>query len=222
MVGIDLQYRCLFGMQLLVYACLHQAFSFDSRRKDNASLWIIHGLFHAFLCIVDNWNEMCVIMMYKFSGCHVNKFCCFFASNDRFSRKVGRFFAKSGRDSVVKFRLNSADLWVNSVNLSASSTEFWVSQIFMLLSRPNRVSVDFYRISPNLADFFENRWDRLQPIFFCFRRILKPCDTPWLYALRPVMRFQGPGHEISGPDEIIYEGSFVSLYINIDMHIFIV
>jgi hypothetical protein len=36
------------------------------------------------------------------------------------------------------------------------------------------------------------------------------------------MRFQGPGHEISGPDEIIYEGSFVSLYINIDMHIFIV
>jgi hypothetical protein len=56
-----------------------------------------------FLCIVDNYTEMYVIVMYKFSGGHARNFCCFFASNDRFSAKIDRFSAKSGQDSVAKF-----------------------------------------------------------------------------------------------------------------------
>jgi hypothetical protein len=34
-------------------------------------------IIYVFLCIVDNWNEMYVIVMYKFSGCHAKKFVVF-------------------------------------------------------------------------------------------------------------------------------------------------
>jgi hypothetical protein len=89
---------------------------------------------------------MCVIVIYKFNGGHVKKFrYFFFASNDRFS-------AKSGRDSVVEFWLNSTDLLVNSANLSVSSTDFQFSQIFLFLLHPKRISAEFYQI---LLIFFE-------------------------------------------------------------------
>jgi hypothetical protein len=54
---------------------------------------------------VDNCNKMCVIVMYKFSGCHIKILCCFFILNDLFLQK-------------------STDLLVNSADLLVSSTDF--------------------------------------------------------------------------------------------------
>jgi hypothetical protein len=56
-----------------------------------------------FLYAVDNYNEICVIMMYKFSGVMLKISIIFFASNDWFSVKFGRFSANSSRDSVAEF-----------------------------------------------------------------------------------------------------------------------
>jgi hypothetical protein len=81
-------------------------------------LWTITCIIYAFLCLVDNCNEICVIVMYKFSGGHAKNLCYFFASNNRFSTKVDRFSAKSGQDSVADFLWNLSDLLVSLADFS--------------------------------------------------------------------------------------------------------
>jgi hypothetical protein len=58
----------------------------------------------------------------------------------------------------AEFTVHSTGLSVNSVGLSAKSAG-WRFTVQILNQ------MDFDRFSPNLADFFENRWDRREPIF---------------------------------------------------------
>jgi hypothetical protein len=105
-------------------------------------LWTITCIIYAFLCLVDNCNEICVIVMYKFSGGHAKNLCYFLL-------QITSFLQKS-----TDFPLNLAKIrW-------PIFCEIWLISVFTNVHVPSTPKTSFGWILLNFSKLSENQRDR--------------------------------------------------------------
>jgi hypothetical protein len=132
-------------------------------------LWTITCIIYAFLCIMENCNEICVIAMYKFSGGHARKFRCFFLFQmTGFLQKSDQFSVKSVRDSVAEFWWNSA--WVVTWPARSAALSMWArfgpsARNFFSIFQNSFNSIQIFSELPKFIEICRNII-KMQDIFF--------------------------------------------------------